>query len=66
MLMRARALQLLAEGWTVVGAAEAVGVTQTTVRNVRRRYLKEGLGGALHERPRPGAARLLTERQASE
>ncbi|WP_194863313.1 helix-turn-helix domain-containing protein [Myxococcus sp. AB036A] len=65
-LKRARALQLLSEGWTVVGAAEAVGVTQTTVRNVRRRYLEEGLVGALHERQRPGAARLLTERQASE
>ncbi|WP_407667265.1 helix-turn-helix domain-containing protein [Myxococcus qinghaiensis] len=65
-LKRGRALQLLAEGWTVVMAAEAVGVTQTTVRTVRRRYLEEGLGAALHERPRPGAARLLTEKQASE
>ncbi|WP_141594501.1 helix-turn-helix domain-containing protein [Myxococcus sp. AB056] len=64
-LRRARALQLLSEGWTVVGVAEAVGVTQTTVRTVRRRYLEEGLGAALHERPRPGAARLLTETQAS-
>ncbi|WP_140798273.1 helix-turn-helix domain-containing protein [Myxococcus xanthus] len=65
-LSRARVLQLLSEGWTVVGAAEAVGVTQTTARTVRRRYQQEGLVGALHERPRPGAARLLTERQASE
>ena len=65
-LKRARVLQLLSEGWTVVGTAEAVGVTQTTVRTLRRRYRDEGLNVALHERPRPGAARLLTERQASE
>ncbi|TQF14698.1 helix-turn-helix domain-containing protein [Myxococcus llanfairpwllgwyngyllgogerychwyrndrobwllllantysiliogogogochensis] len=65
-LKRGRVLQLLAEGWTVVRAAEAVGVTQTTVRTVRRRYLEEGLGAALNEKPRPGAARLLTEKQASE
>lgn len=65
-LRRARVLQLVSEGWTVVGAAEAVGVTQTTVRTVRRRYLEGGLGAALNERPRPGAARLLTEKQASE
>ncbi|WP_434347378.1 helix-turn-helix domain-containing protein [Myxococcus virescens] len=50
----------------MVGTAEAVGVTQTTVRTLRRRYRDEGLNAALHERPRPGAARLLTERQASE
>ena len=43
-LRRARVLQLVSEGWTVVGAAEAVGVTQTTVRTVRRRYQEEGLG----------------------
>ncbi|WP_434347407.1 helix-turn-helix domain-containing protein [Myxococcus virescens] len=65
-LKRARVLQPLSEGWTVVGTAEAVGVTQTTARTLRRRYRDEGLNAALHERPHPGAARLLTERQASE
>ncbi|NNB94173.1 helix-turn-helix domain-containing protein [Corallococcus exiguus] len=63
---RARVLQLLAEGWTVVGVAEAVGVTETTVRAIRRRYREEGLSAALHEKPRPGAVRRLTEKQASE
>jgi|GEM_PF-5118327 len=52
-LKRGRALQLLAEGWTVVGAAEAVGVTQTTVRTVCRRYLEEGLGAACMKSPGP-------------
>ncbi|NRD51220.1 helix-turn-helix domain-containing protein [Corallococcus exiguus] len=66
MLRRARVLQLLSEGWTVVGAAEAVGVTETTVRTVRRRYFENGLRAALQEKPRPGAARRLTEKQASE
>lgn len=55
-------------GWRLDddGAAEAVGVTETTVRAVRRRYREEGLTAALHERPRPGAVRRLTEKQSSE
>ncbi|WP_223644384.1 helix-turn-helix domain-containing protein [Corallococcus sp. EGB] len=65
-LWRARVLQLLAAGWPVVGVTEAVGVTETTVRTVRRRYREEGLSAALHEKPRPAASRRLTEKQASE
>jgi transposase len=61
-LRRARVLQLLSEGWTLASAAEAVGVTETTVRTVRWRYLEKGLSAALQERPRPGAARRLTEK----
>jgi transposase len=65
-LRRAWVLQLLAAGWTVVGVAEVAGVTETTVRTVRRRYREAGLSAALHEKPRPGAARRLTQKQASE
>jgi len=34
--------------------ARAVTVHPNTVRNVRRRFLAEGLEAALEERPRPG------------
>jgi transposase len=40
--------------------AEALQVHPNTVRNVRRRFVAEGLEAALHERPRPGAEPKLT------
>jgi len=39
--------------------AEAVMVHPNTVRNVRRRFIAEGLAAALHEKPRPGATPKL-------
>jgi putative transposase len=40
--------------------AQAVLAHPNTVRNVRRRFLAEGLEAALTERPRPGAVSKLT------
>jgi transposase len=40
--------------------AEALLVHPNTVRNVRRRFVMEGLEAALHERSRPGAKPKLT------
>lgn len=40
--------------------AKALLVHPNTVRNVRRRFVAEGLTAALHERPRPGAVPKLT------
>jgi transposase len=39
--------------------AEAVMVHPNTVRNVRRRFVAEGLAAALQEKPRPGATPKL-------
>ena len=39
--------------------ARAVTVHPNTVRNVRRRFVAEGLEAALEERPRPGAHNLF-------
>jgi len=36
-----------------------VRLSPQAVRNIAQRYLAEGLDGALHERPRPGAAEVL-------
>jgi transposase len=40
--------------------AEAALCNVSTVRNVRRRYLDEGLQAALTDKPRPGAAPIFT------
>ncbi|MBU8900949.1 IS630 family transposase [Corallococcus sp. M34] len=64
-LKRARARQLLGEGWTGVAAAQAAGLSERTVRQVRGRYGREGLDAALRERPRPGRERRFTPGQAS-
>jgi transposase len=40
--------------------AKALLVHPNTVRNVRRRFVAEGLDAALYERPRPGAVPKLT------
>src|SRR5512139_3022447 len=40
--------------------AQALLVHENTVRNVRRRFVSEGLEAALGERPRPGAKPKLT------
>lgn len=46
---------------TAISAALHVSVT--TVEHVRKRFVEEGLEGALNEHPRPGAARKLNDKQ---
>jgi transposase len=65
MLKRARVLELLHEGYAIADVQRAVGTWPSTIRRVRRRYLENGLTGALNEKPRPGKKRLLTDRAAS-
>ena len=60
---RARILLLLDDGWAPVDIPSAAGVGEATVRRVRRRYEEGGLDGALYDKPRPGAERVLTARQ---
>jgi transposase len=61
---RARILLLSASepgDWRSAPAvAKVLLVHANTVRNVRRRFVTEGLEAALHERPRPGAVPKLT------
>lgn len=44
------------EGYTVEEIASVVDRHPQTVRNIRRRYIEEGLESALSEKPRPGIA----------
>ncbi|MBC7227717.1 MAG: helix-turn-helix domain-containing protein [Thermoflexales bacterium] len=52
-LNRARVLLLAHEGRYDHEVATMVGVTATTVANIRRRYAQEGLEAALYDRPHP-------------
>jgi transposase len=48
-------------GWrSAPKVAQALLVHPNTVRNIRRRFVAEGLAAAVHERPRPGAEPKLT------
>lgn len=63
MLTRARILLLSAEGKTDRTIAEVLQVNPQTVRNIRKRFVEEGLEAALQEHPRPGAQPKLDGRQ---
>ena len=60
---RARVLQVLGEGKSAEKAAEVAGVCATAARDIRRRYLDQGLQRALREAPRPGKERALKPKQ---
>ena len=54
-LRRARTLLLAAEGYLRKEIAHVLGVSELTVIKTCRRFVEEGLEGALYDRPRPGA-----------
>ena len=63
-LRRARLLLLADHGLPDTRIAEAAGCCVATVENVRRRFAAARLG-ALDDRPRPGAARILDGKGAA-
>ncbi len=62
-VLRAVALQRLAEGMGAPQIAEVLPMTRQAVRNLARRYQRGGLERALYDKQRPGAASLLTAGQ---
>jgi transposase len=62
-LKRAQILLLADEGAVDTAISAALHVSVTTVEHVRKRFVAEGLEGALNEHPRPGAARKLNDKQ---
>jgi putative transposase len=60
---RARILLLSDRKWNRPSIAEATGTSISTVGRVRTAYCEAGLEAALFERPRPGAATKLSDRQ---
>lgn len=63
---RVRSLILLNMGWSPPKIAEAVGLTDNSVRNIGWRYINEGINAALYDKSRPGKDRLLSDRQCNQ
>jgi putative transposase len=59
-VLRAVTLLQLAEGLSASQISRVVTLTPQTIRKIRHRYLDLGVKAAIFERPRPGAAELLT------
>lgn len=53
-ITRCRILLLSNDGESQSTIAKMLKLTNRTVRNICKRYLKEGLMGAIEEKPRPG------------
>ena len=62
-LKRAQILLAADGGSSDAAIADGIGVGQTTVYRIRRRFVAGNLAAALTEEPRPGAARKLTGRE---
>ncbi len=60
---RARILLLADEDATDKAIAAALHLGKSTVERTRQRFVEGGLDRALHDRPRPGKARLLDGKQ---
>lgn len=60
---RAHVLLLADAGQTDAVIATGLHTEIRTVERIRRRFVERGLVGALHDAPRPGAARRLDGRQ---
>jgi len=63
MVNRAHILLLADDGATDVQIASALHLGRSTVERTRRRYVQDGLDGAMNERPRPGGRRKLDGKQ---
>ena len=62
-VLRALALTQLDQGKPVSEVAASVSLTPKAVREIGRRYEDAGLEKALYDKPRPGAAAVLEDRQ---
>lgn len=63
---RARILLKAAAGCPDAAIMEALGVSATMVGHTRQRCVEDGVEAALHDRPRPGKAPKLTDKQCAQ
>ena len=63
--LRARIVLACAQGGSNVAVAARLGVSRTTVRKWRTRFLRDRLDG-LPDEPRPGVPRTITDTQVEE
>jgi transposase len=59
-VLRAMALRQLGRGASAPEVARLVPLTPQAIRKIAHRYRRGGLASALYERPRPGAAEVLS------
>jgi len=62
-VLRALALQQLAQGASAPYISGVIPLTAQAIRNVGRRYQNGGLDAALYDKQRPGAATVLADSQ---
>jgi len=62
-VLRALALQQLANGVTAPQVARTLPLTAKAVREIAHRYNRQGLSRALYEKQRPGAKQILDNSQ---
>jgi transposase len=62
-VLRALALLQLSKGASAPRISESVFLTPQAIRKIGHRYAKAGLDAALYEKPRPGAAEVLSEQE---
>lgn len=65
-IRRAMLLRLLDRGFTSPKAAEIVGVTAKSARDVAQRYNENGLEAALYDRPHSGQPPTMSTRQKTQ
>lgn len=64
-ITRARVLDLFDKNFTSPQIKEVIGCTAETARSIAKNYLEGGLEKALYDAPRPGKARLLSEKEST-
>lgn len=65
-MKRALVLRLMDQGGTSPEAAQTLGMTAMTARNIAQKYHRDGLAVALYDRPRPGQPRQMDRRKMSQ
>ncbi len=65
-LTRCRILLLADKGETDSEIVKALGSVRNTIRQIRQRYIKEGINAAIYEKPRPGAPNKFNGKQLAQ
>jgi len=58
-VLRTLSLRQLADGFTAPQVAQTLPLTPKTIRQIAHRYIADGLGAAIYDKPRPGAQEIL-------
>jgi len=65
-MKRALVLRLMDQGMASPQAAQTLGMTAMSARNIAKNYGRDGLDAALHDRPRTGQPRRMKQKVVSQ